>query len=99
MFPEIKSIFEKYDDHVFIVSVKIDDIKAYDGLDCLKNIIFLDIISDSLSADQIKYILNDDFKYEVAKQLLLENLRFYKLQESLILVLKINKLSEIKENS
>jgi hypothetical protein len=94
MYPEIKSVFEKYDDHVFIVSVKIDDIKAYDGLDCLKNIMFLDIISDSLSDDQIKY-----FKYEVAKQLILENLRFYKLQECLILVLKINKIPEITENS
>lgn len=99
MFPEVKSLFEKYDNHVFIVSVKIDDIKAYDSLDCLKNIMFLDIISDSLSNDQIKYILNDDFKYEVAKQLILENLRFYKLQECLILVLKINKIPEITENS
>jgi hypothetical protein len=99
MFPEIKSLFEKYDNHVFIVSVKIDDLNAYDSLDSLKNIMFLDIIKDSLPIDQIKYILNDDFSYEVAKQLVLENLQFFKLHESLILALKINKIPEITENS
>jgi hypothetical protein len=99
MYPEIKNLFEQYDDHVFIVSVKIDDLNAYDSLDSLKNIMFLDIIKDSLPTDQIKYILNDDFSYEVAKQIVLENLQFFKLHEFLILALKINKIPETTENS
>lgn len=90
MFPEAREILEYNEGHCYILTIDLDYTKSDFNLDSLKEILFIDIIKESIPQDTFYNIIGNTFTYEVIKKIILKNLQFFKTDQNLILAIKFS---------
>lgn len=92
MLPELRQIFELNEGHFYILSIDLNIAKEDSDLDSLKDLIFIEILQNTLSVEKVEYVMNRSTVYEFMRAILLKNLKYLKSHDTLIIGLCIENI-------